>query len=278
MNIDKQIEKAVGAINEADGIIIMTGAGMGVDSGMPDFRGGQGLWKEFPKLAHLKISFVEMCNSKALATNYKLVMGWYGLRVQEFRNTTPHDGFRMLHEIANRAPKGGYVYTSNIDGHHQKAGWPEDRIVECHGSSGFMQCEKPCCGNIWPSDDWIPEVDIEECLLTSPDPLCPVCGGRARPNVMMFGDPQFSYNRETAQFWPFHEWASSLKNPVVIEVGAGIHIATVRMMGEEYAKTLIRINPRDYEVRNPEDVGIPLNGLEGISKLYEALNQKGHHA
>lgn len=267
------IKQAADKIRAADGIIITTGAGMGVDSGMPDFRGGQGLWTAYPKLAHLKISFVEMCNPEALATQYQLVMGWYSHRLLEFRSTTPHKGYELVHEIANQAPQGGWVYTSNIDGMHQRAGWPADRIVECHGSSHFLQCEKPCSGNIWSADDWHPTVDIEECLLTSPDPLCKYCGGRARPNVMMFGDPQFSFNREEKQFWPFHEWATRLKNSVVIEIGAGIHIATVRMMGAEYSDTLIRINPQHPEVSRPGDVSIPLGGLAGISQLYDELSK-----
>ena len=267
------IEQAAEKIRNADSVIIMTGAGMGVDSGMPDFRGGAGLWTAYPKLAHLKISFVEMCNPTALAKEYKLVMGWYAHRLQDFRATTPHDGFRMVHEIANRAPKGGYVYTSNIDGQHQVAGWPEERIVECHGSSHFLQCEKPCSSNIWSADDWHPEVNIEECLLTSPDPTCPKCGGRARPNVMMFSDPEFRFGREEEQFWKFHQWASDCDNPVVIEIGAGVHIATVRIMAQEYSDTIIRINPQHHEVRRPTDIGIPLGALDGISRLYDELSK-----
>lgn len=267
------INQAADRIRGADGILIATGAGMGVDSGMPDFRGGAGLWTAYPKLAHLKISFIEMCNPLALANDYKLVMGWYAHRLIDFRATTPHDGFRMVHEIANRAANGGWVYTSNIDGHHQVAGWPEDRIVECHGSSHFLQCEEPCSGNIWPADDWHPTVDIENCLLTSPVPTCPACGGRARPNVMMFGDPQFSFNRETKQFWPFDQWARSCKNLVAIEMGAGVHIATVRMMAAEYAPTVIRINPQHPEVSRPNDIGIPLGALDGISRIYTELDK-----
>ena len=221
----------------------------------------------------MKVSFVEMCNPQALADNYKMVMGWYAHRLIEFRDTLPHAGFGLLHEIAEQAPRGGWVYTSNVDGMHQKAGWPEDKIVECHGSVHYLQCEKPCSGTTWSADPWQPLVDIDECLLTSPDPVCPVCGGRARPNVMMFGDPQFSFNREQEQFWAFHEWARSLKRPVVIEAGAGVTIATVRMMAAEYSDTIIRINPQHHEVSRPNDVGIPLGALDGISRLYNELNK-----
>lgn len=268
-----KIKEAADKIRAADGILIATGAGMGVDSGMPDFRGGQGLWTAYPKLAHLRVSFVEMCNPKALAEQYNLVMGWYAHRLIEFREATPHDGFRMLHEIAEKAPKGGYVYTSNIDGHHQKAGWSKNRIVECHGSSHYLQCEKPCSGNIWSADEWHPTVDLDECRLTSPDPVCPICGGRARPNVMMFGDPQFNYEREEHQFWPFHHWTESCNNLVVIEVGAGVTIATVRMIASEYSNSIIRINPTHSDVTRPGDIGISLGGLEGISRLYEELSK-----
>lgn len=270
--LNRSIKQAADKIRAADGIVIMTGAGMGVDSGMPDFRGGEGLWTAYPKLSHLShISFVEMCSPSALAQNYELVMGWYGHRLIEFRETTPHSGFRMIHEIADKAPKGGYVYTSNVDGHHQRAGWPISRIVECHGSCHFLQCEKPCSSHVWPADDWQPDVDMEQCLLTSPAPRCPHCGGRARPNVMMFGDPQFRPVRESAQFWPFHDWTLGCTNLVAIEIGAGVSIATVRMMAAEYATSIIRINPNHSEVTRPSDIGIPLSALEGITMLYKEL-------
>lgn len=217
------------------------------------------------------MSFVEMCNPQSLADHYNLVMGFYAHRLLEFRKTTPHDGFRMIHEIANRAYRGGWVYTSNIDNQHQKAGWPEDRIVECHGSLHYMQCSKPCSGSTWSANLWEPTVDLDECLLTSPEPKCIHCGARARPNVMMFGDPQFSFNREQQQFWNFHQWAKECDNLVAIEIGAGIAIATVRMMAAEYSDTIIRINPQHPEVHRPLDVSIPLGGLDGISRLYDEL-------
>ena len=60
METDKQIEKAAALIREADALLIGAGAGMGVDSGLPDFRGNEGLWRAYPKLGKHRISFVEI--------------------------------------------------------------------------------------------------------------------------------------------------------------------------------------------------------------------------
>ena len=271
--LETNIELAVGLIKSADGILVSSGAGIGIDSGLPDFRGGEGLWTAYPKLSHLShISFVEMCHPKAMRDNYELVMGWYAHRLLDYRATIPHRGYNMLLEIAQSAPGGYWGYTSNVDGQWQKSGWPEDRLVECHGSVHWLQCEDKCHSGVWSADNFHPVIDIELCELTSEPPRCTICNARARPNVMMFSDHYFSFWREDLQFWPFHKWAKSLDKLVVIEVGAGIAIPTVRMMGAEYSPNIIRINPSHTECRDG-DISIPLGALEGITLLHSSLSK-----
>jgi hypothetical protein len=67
---------------------------------------------------------------------------------------------------AKRLPHGAFVFTSNVDGQFQKAGFAEDRVSECHGSIHHLQCLDGCHDGIWPADDFDPELDEEQCLLT----------------------------------------------------------------------------------------------------------------
>lgn len=173
METDKQIEKAASLIREADALLIGAGAGMGVDSGLPDFRGNEGLWRAYPKLGKHQISFVEIANPNAFADNARLAWGFYGHRLNRYRETQPHDGFRILQDMAKKLPHGAFVFTSNVDGQFQKAGFDESRIVECHGSIHHLQCCTPCSASIWPADKLSVKIDEENCWLTSPLPVCP---------------------------------------------------------------------------------------------------------
>ena len=83
-------------LKQADGLLITAGAGMGVDSGLPDFRGDQGFWKAYPPLKHLGKSFVDMATPELFHTNPKLAWGFYGLRLNAYRAVEPHQGFHLL--------------------------------------------------------------------------------------------------------------------------------------------------------------------------------------
>lgn len=75
-----KISQAAEAIMHADGLIIGAGAGMGVDSGLPDFRGTQGLWKEYPALKNVGMDFADIANPDAFTVSPKLAWGFYGHR------------------------------------------------------------------------------------------------------------------------------------------------------------------------------------------------------
>lgn len=137
----KAIELAREAIQKADAIYITAGAGMGVDSGLPDFRGDEGFWKAYPVIAHLGIRFVEMANPKWFETDPHLAWAFYGHRLHLYRQTIPHEGFAMLKELVGDK-KDYFIFTSNVDGQFQKAGFDEDKIYECHGSIHHMQCTR----------------------------------------------------------------------------------------------------------------------------------------
>jgi len=269
---DEYIAKAKDIVKNSTAILITAGAGMGVDSGLPDFRGDEGFWKAYPPMKKLNISFSQMANPTWFYSDPSFAWGFYGHRLNLYRETIPHKGFEMLLEIASDKPDGYFVYTSNVDGQFQKAGFSEDRIVECHGSIHMTQCLQRCGAPMWINID-TPYID-SEFRAKAPLPSCPSCGGVARPNILMFGDYGWDHSRSDAQEDRFQEWLKELqiKNAklAIIEVGAGVTIPTIQIIGEDIASrlnaTLIRINPKDYDVPNG-NIGIALGGLEGIERV-----------
>ncbi len=261
-------------IAQSSGLLIAAGAGMGVDSGLADFRGKEGFWRAYPPLRQAGLRFEEIANPQAFARNPGLAWGFYGHRLQRYREVTPHRGFAILREIAARLPDGAFVLTSNVDGHFQKAGFATERIWEVHGSIHHLQCVTPCANRIWPADEFQPEVDSSTCRLAPPWPHCPKCGQLARPNILMFGDWNWLDGRTERQEMRFTAWSGAASNPVVIELGAGKSVATIRMLSEHSGFPLIRINLRDPEVRAPGH-SVPMAALAALEGIRAALIEVG---
>lgn len=258
-------------LKNATGLVITAGAGMGVDSGLPDFRGSQGFWKAYPALGSSGIHFEDIANPRAFQEDTHQAWGFYGHRLNLYRRTEPHAGFRLLLALQKHFPQGAFVFTSNVDGQFQKAGFPEDRILECHGSIHFLQCQIPCHEEIWSAESFYPAIDEKACRISSACPPCPRCDRPARPNVLMFEDEHWITIRTGEQMKRFRTWFKDVSRPAVIEIGAGQAVPTVRAFGESLGCPLVRINPREWHVFRPEDTGVEAGALEGIQMLAEAF-------
>jgi len=268
---EQGLDEAVQWLREADGLIIAAGAGMGVDSGLPDFRGNQGFWQAYPALGKAQMEFTRVASPYTFRINPKLAWGFYGHRLQLYRDTVPHAGFALLREWGERMPMGAFVFTSNVDGQFQKAGFDPQRIYECHGSIHHLQCMEPCGPQIWPADDFHPHVDNVACRLRNEPPTCPHCGGMARPNILMFGDWIWNEQRSAAQEARLQRLLSKAERPLVVELGAGTAIPSVRYFGQSVIShhngRMIRINPREPQVTSPSDVGLAAGALEALSAI-----------
>ena len=262
------------AVLEADGLLVTAGAGMGVDSGLPDFRGTQGFWRAYPALGRARIAFESIASPAAFDADPRLAWGFYGHRLALSRRTEPHEGFAILKSIGESMPNGTFVFTSNVDGQFQQAGYAAERMCEIHGSIHHLQCMRGCADAIWPAADFAPEIDAEKCLLRSALPACPGCKGLARPNILMFSDWGWIEARQQAQTAALHAWLKQVKRPVIIEIGAGTAIPSVRHFGEAARGTLIRINPTEPVVPKGKGFGLRMGGLEGIRRLRDALEKE----
>ncbi len=276
-NIENSIKEASQHIQESDAILITAGAGMGVDSGLPDFRGKEGFWKAYPIAKKLGLSFEEMANPIWFRKNPKLAWAFYGHRLNLYRKTIPHEGFAMLLDLVKEKQDNYFIFTSNVDGQFQKAGFDTQKIYEVHGSIHHFQCVDNCKRDIWEADAGEIEIDMEKFEAIT-IPKCRNCSSVARPNILMFGDLGWNSDRTYQQHIRFEKWIRNIKKEnrklSIVEIGAGTAIATVRMEGEQIAlihdnAKLIRINPRDYDIDEKIGYSIPYGGLQGLKMILQ---------
>lgn len=265
--MEDAIQEAFEVLEASDRILVGAGAGMGVDSGLPDFRGHEGFWNAYPPFRRLGLSFVDMANPRWFRDDPRQAWGFYGHRHQLYQATPPHAGFGLLLDWLQQRGKSYFVFTSNVDGHFQHAGYDTERLVECHGSLNHLQCMGPCDDCIWENRQSV-AVDESTFRATGPLPECPSCGALARPNVLMFGDRSWSERRTGEQVQRYRNWLeSSGRAPLVaIELGAGTAVPTVRMESECRAERIIRVNPREADGPRPT-ISIRLGALQAIQRL-----------
>ena len=208
------------------------GAGMGVDSGLPDFRGPEGFWRAYPPYRRLGLRFEEIADPEHFHADPELAWGFYGHRLALYRRTVPHAGYAVLRRWADRWPTR--VFTSNVDGAFQAAGFDPETVIECHGAIGMLQCTRPCHDGTWSADDVDVAIDEDTMRARPPLPACPRCGAVARPNILMFGDGFWVPGHHAERTAAHREWlrAQDAQGLVVVELGAGTAVPTVRRHAE----------------------------------------------
>ena len=273
------LSEAAQAIGRAKALVITAGAGMGVDSGLPDFRGDEGFWNAYPPYRALGLSFADLANPQWFSSDPALAWGFYGHRLNLYRATTPHDGFQLLRAWAAAMPFGAFVFTSNVDGQFQRAGFVEDRIVEVYGSIHHAQCTEPCGERIESATSIHVRVN-DAFRAEEPLPRCARCGELLRPNILMFGDGGWLAARTEAQQRRFGRWLATLPDApgdvVIVELGAGTAVPTVRLTSELLARrsngALLRINVREPE-GPPGTLGIALGAAAALRRIDAGLRR-----
>jgi len=152
-------------IRNAGSVTVLTGAGISAESGVPTFRGEEGLWKKFrPE---------ELATVEAFMRNPELVWEWYHHRLEILSTVRPNPGHLALAELEERYPDFTLI-TQNIDGLHRRAG--SRHILELHGNIRRNRCLE--CGRRYQDIDLPQKPSV---------PLCR-CGGKIRPDVVWFGE------------------------------------------------------------------------------------------
>jgi NAD-dependent deacetylase len=164
------LDLVVERLRSARRVSILTGAGVSAASGIPTFRGVDGLWK--------KVRAETLATPDAFENDPKLVWEWYDWRRQKIRHAEPNAAHHVLAAWTRRR-SGVTLITQNVDGLHERAG--SERLVRLHGSIWRLRCWRPCPAS---PRDWVDET----APLPSLPPRCPHCGGLARPGVVWFGE------------------------------------------------------------------------------------------
>ena len=173
MNDSDSLEAARGWVEAARRIVVLAGAGISTDSGIPDFRGPQGVWTKNPaaeKLSTLQHYLTDPEVRKA---------SWRGRLESPAWSARPNPGHLALAGLERRGKLHALI-TQNIDGLHQKAGNSPERVIEVHGTIHFVTCWG--CGWKGPMQPVLERVRAGE-----EDPSCEVCGGILKSATISFG-------------------------------------------------------------------------------------------
>lgn len=170
---DDDIERVRGWVDDAARVVILTGAGISTDSGIPDFRGPQGLWTKNPA-AEKTATLQHFLSSRDVR-----VQSWRNRLESDMWQRDPNIGHFALVDLERRGKLHGLV-TQNVDGLHQKAGNSEALMIEVHGTIHRYKCLD--CGDEGDIDTVLDRVrDGED------DPACTACGGIVKSATISFG-------------------------------------------------------------------------------------------
>ncbi len=216
---DKELKEIVTLLRQKPQLSVLTGAGISAESGIPTFRGQNGLWKQFRA--------EELATPEAFERNPKLVWEWYDWRRRIIAEREPNPGHLVLARWEREFP-GFILITQNVDGLHRRAG--SKSILELHGNIWQVRCLKE--GTVR---------DNFESPLTTIPPVCPTCGSLLRPNVVWFGEALPRDILEKA-------YAASSKAELMFVIGTSAYVypaASLPLVAAEAGAKIVEINP-DY--------------------------------
>ncbi len=218
-------------LREAGSVGVLTGAGISTDSGIPDFRGPQGVWTKDPKAERLATLQHYLSDPETRRRS------WRNRIDSPMWHAAPNDGHRALVDIERRGNLTGIV-TQNVDGLHQAAGSDPARVIEIHGNANATRCVS--CGDRRPMDEALERVRAGE-----EDPGCLVCGGILKSTTISFGenlDPQVVMRAE----------AVAIASDVFLVAGSTLTVhpaASLAPMARSYGARLVIVNlePTAYD-------------------------------
>jgi NAD-dependent deacetylase len=234
---------AAARLKAAESVLVLTGAGVSAESGVPTFRGPEGLWRQFrPE---------QLATPEAFERDPKLVWEWYAWRRELVAPLPPNAGHRALAELEERY--GDWLLaTQNVDGLHQRAG--SRRLVELHGSLWRVRCTG--CG-VQGEDRRVPLPELP--------PRCG-CGALLRPDIVWFGEtlPEAALEASSAA-------AQSAQAMLVVGTSALVYpAAALPRLARGAGAFVIEVNPEATGLSPHVDVSLRGTAAELLPALLEA--------
>ena len=245
------LDTAIALLQGRKRLLAFTGAGISTESGIPDFRGPNGVWT--------RVDPSEFTFDKYVSRAETRIRSWEMRKDSGVLDATPNAAHRALVDLWKAGVLLGVV-TQNIDGLHQAAGLPEEAVVELHGNVRTVDCLE--CDASWPTPEVIARVDGGET-----DPHCPVCGGIIKVSVISFG-----------QAMPAHEMhragEMATVSDAVISIGSTLSVypaAYVPLEAKETGSAYVIVNQGPTEQDHVADVVVEGAAGEVLTALVEAL-------
>jgi NAD-dependent deacetylase len=231
-------EKISDQLKKAKDIVFVTGAGISQESGIPTFRGKNGLWRKYDPMTLATID--------AFYQNPKLVWEWYDERRQNILKANPNPGHLAIADLEKY--KKVTVLTQNIDGLHQRAG--STNVYELHGSIITIKCT--VC-------------DFKDIITTNFPKLPPLCkcGNMLRPYVVWFGEAL-----------PQDIWKSAIEKSsscdIMIVVGTSLAVSPANLLpvyAKENGATMIEVNPDQTPMSGTMDLSLRSSAAKALPEL-----------
>ncbi len=245
------LERAANALRRARSVLVVTGAGVSAESGIPTFRGAGGLWE-----GHRA---EELATPAAFAADSHRVWRWYRWRRRICLSATPNPAHEVLARM-DAAFEDFLLATQNVDGLHPRAG--SRRLVELHGSIHRSRCTG--CHRV---DDLPKEVEADD----APDPVCGTCGKILRPHIVWFGEMYQPGVMETAT-------AAAEGADVAIVAGTSAMVwppIALALHAQSRGAFLIDVNPESTSVSVQADQHLAAPAGEALPALWEAVGAAG---
>ena len=258
------IRAASELIRDSRYVVAMTGAGMSVESGIPTFRGVDGLWTRFGQPSMSSYSEFKSDPAGYWSRQMNSQMDAHILHLRErLQRAEPHAGHHALAGLV-RAGWIKSVVTQNIDGLDTRAGIGE-RLIEIHGNRKRLRCI--VCQRRTDLDDFVP--------LFAPPP-CSECGGAVKFDAVMFGEPLVQDVLEAARAeFDRADCVLAIGTSATVRPASGlIWIATHRRDADRESAKLVEINPNETKATGIADVVIRLTAGESLPALADSLRER----
>ncbi len=233
-------------LRKAGYVVAFTGAGISKESGIPTFRGKDGLWNKYDPQ--------ELATPEALRRDPETVWRWYAWRMEIIQKASPNPAHLALAKFEREGLLKA-VITQNVDGLHQRAG--SKKVLELHGNiwrAKCIACEYRRRFSRPPND--LP-------------PRCPKCGSILRPDVVFFGEPL-----------PRNVWAEAameaMKSDLMLVIGTSGVVMPAAMlpnMAKQRGAVVVEINPDESAISSIADFSIRQKAGEFFRKLLEYLEE-----
>ncbi len=230
-------------LRAAKAMSVLTGAGVSAESGVPTFRGADGVWAKYDWRA--------LATREGFAKDPRLAWEWYQLRQVEIAKAKPNPAHETIADI-ERSVDSFAVVTQNIDGLHARAG--SRRVIELHGNIWRMRCERD--GTIITTDEPVKEIP----------PMCQ-CGSLLRPDVVWFGEPLPSAAVDEAS-----EVARASEAMFVVGTSAVVYpAAAMPMITKNSGGMVVEVNTEPTEVSSYADLSIIGRAGEVMPVLWHSI-------